>query len=46
MMCHVFHRLFCACFHEGGNEMDTITGLTKEYQEAEEDLVCVFINKI
>ncbi|CAG9769266.1 unnamed protein product [Ceutorhynchus assimilis] len=39
MMCHLFHRLFCACFHEGGNEMDTITTLTQEYQQAEEDLI-------
>ncbi|ENN79334.1 hypothetical protein YQE_04243, partial [Dendroctonus ponderosae] len=39
MMCHLFHRLFCACFHEGGNEMDVITTLTREYQRAEEELV-------
>ncbi|KAL1491576.1 hypothetical protein ABEB36_012151 [Hypothenemus hampei] len=39
IMCHLFHRLFCACFHEGGNEMDTITSLIKEYQRAEEELV-------
>lgn len=38
-MCKILHRLFCECFHKGGNEMDVITGLTKAYQKAEEELV-------
>lgn len=39
MMCRLFHMLFCACFHRGGNEFETITQLTREYQRAEEELV-------
>ncbi|KAG5881983.1 hypothetical protein JTB14_036566 [Gonioctena quinquepunctata] len=39
MMCRFLHRLFCECFHRGGNEMDVITGLTKAYQRAEEELI-------
>ncbi|XP_060524049.1 phospholipase B1, membrane-associated isoform X2 [Cylas formicarius] len=39
MMCHLFHRLFCGCFHKGEDDMDVITTLTKEYQKAEEELV-------
>ncbi|KAJ8983279.1 hypothetical protein NQ317_010529 [Molorchus minor] len=39
MMCRFLHSLFCACFHQGGNEMEWMTMLTKEYQQAEEELV-------
>ncbi|XP_050312916.1 phospholipase B1, membrane-associated-like isoform X2 [Anthonomus grandis grandis] len=39
VMCRLFHRLFCGCFYDGGNEMDTITELTREYQAAEEALI-------
>lgn len=39
MMCRLFHQLFCACFHRGGNEMNIITNLTRDYQRAEEELV-------
>ncbi|KAJ8939582.1 hypothetical protein NQ314_011079 [Rhamnusium bicolor] len=39
MMCRLLHGLFCGCFHRGGNEMEIITRLTKEYQKAEEELV-------
>ncbi|RZC36471.1 phospholipase B1, membrane-associated [Asbolus verrucosus] len=39
MMCRFLHTLFCACFHRGGNEMNTITELTRQYQRAEEELI-------
>ncbi|KAJ8911671.1 hypothetical protein NQ315_014030 [Exocentrus adspersus] len=39
MMCRLLHGLFCGCFHSGGNEMEIITSLTKEYQRAEEELI-------
>ncbi|XP_023012797.2 phospholipase B1, membrane-associated [Leptinotarsa decemlineata] len=39
IMCRFLHRLFCECFHRGGNEMDVITSLTKAYQTAEEELI-------
>ena len=38
-MCKLMHRLFCACFHQGGDDMATITNLVYEYQRAEEALV-------
>ncbi|CAH1176850.1 unnamed protein product [Phaedon cochleariae] len=37
--CRLLHRLFCECFHRGGNEMDVITSLTKAYQQAEQELI-------
>ncbi|XP_072392586.1 phospholipase B1, membrane-associated-like [Diabrotica undecimpunctata] len=39
LTCRFLHRLFCECFHRGGNEMEVITSLTKAYQQAEEDLI-------
>lgn len=46
-MCRFLHRLFCECFHKGGNELEIMTRLTKEYQRAEEELVSFpFDNKI
>ncbi|CAG9864127.1 unnamed protein product [Phyllotreta striolata] len=37
--CRLLHRLFCECFHKGGDEMNVITSLTKAYQRAEEELI-------
>ncbi|KAJ1522721.1 hypothetical protein ONE63_001881 [Megalurothrips usitatus] len=40
-MCRVLHRFFCQCFHLDGNadEMDIITGLVRDFQRAERQLV-------
>ncbi|XP_069694744.1 phospholipase B1, membrane-associated-like [Periplaneta americana] len=38
-MCRILHNLFCPCFHQGGGEMDTITQLVRDYQDAAIDLV-------
>ncbi|XP_026276561.1 phospholipase B1, membrane-associated-like [Frankliniella occidentalis] len=40
-MCRVLHRFFCQCFHLDGNadEMDIITSLVRDFQNAERQLV-------
>ncbi|XP_056640507.1 phospholipase B1, membrane-associated-like [Diorhabda sublineata] len=39
LSCRFLHRLFCECFHRGGDEFNVITSLTKAYQQAEEVLI-------
>ncbi|XP_022919287.1 phospholipase B1, membrane-associated-like [Onthophagus taurus] len=39
MICKIMHRLFCACFHQNGNEMELITKMVRDYQEAEKILI-------
>uniref|UniRef100_A0A8D8TC04 Phospholipase B1, membrane-associated n=1 Tax=Cacopsylla melanoneura TaxID=428564 RepID=A0A8D8TC04_9HEMI len=41
LVCRLLHRFFCACFHQTGevDEMNQITQLVKDYQQAEYDLI-------
>ncbi|KAL1117924.1 hypothetical protein AAG570_004237 [Ranatra chinensis] len=40
LVCRMLHTLFCSCFHhQSVDPMDTITALTRKYQEAERALV-------
>ncbi|KRT86486.1 lipase, partial [Oryctes borbonicus] len=39
LMCQLMHRLFCACFHQNGNEMNILMNMAREYQRAEETLI-------
>ncbi|KAI4460272.1 phospholipase b plb1 [Holotrichia oblita] len=39
LICRLMHRLFCACFHQNGNEMNILMNMARDYQRAEDALI-------